>query len=224
MTEVNGLDMGKVRLVIIADTHGLHDSLELPEGDVLIHAGDLTKRGAVPEVRAFDRYLGTLPFEHRIVIAGNHDFCFQQQPEEARRLLTNAVYLEDEAVVIRGIKFYGSPWQPWFFDWAFNLHRGAPIREKWQLIPRNTDVLITHGPPAGFGDRTVSGDKVGCEELSKVIEKVRPRVHAFGHIHEGYGQWSERGTTYVNASTCDFHYEPSNPPVVLDYDLGDGKG
>jgi len=213
--------MSSIRLVLISDTHGAHESLELPEGDVLIHAGDITKRGTLPEVREFDRYLGKLDFEHQIVIAGNHDFCFEQQPEEARRLLSNAIYLQDEEIVLEGIKLYGSPWQPWFFDWAFNLHRGVPIREKWRLIPKDTDVLVTHGPPLGFGDTTVRGDQVGCEELRAVLKHVRPRVHAFGHIHEGYGQWRENDTVYVNASICDFDYEPINPPFVFDYEIED---
>ena len=212
--------MDQLRLVVISDTHGLHERLSLPEGEVLIHGGDITRRGKLDEVRAFDRFLSQQNFRHRIVIAGNHDFCFEQQPQEARRLLTHATYLEDEAVEIEGVRFYGSPWQPWFYDWAFNLHRGAPLREKWDLIPPETDVLITHGPPLGLGDQTTRGEKVGCEELRRAVKRIRPQFHIFGHIHEGYGQWEEDGTTFVNASTCNFNYEPRNPPVVLDVPKG----
>lgn len=211
--------MRSVRLVLISDTHGMHEALDLPDGDVLIHAGDVTAHGTLREVREFDRYLGSLRFRHRIVIAGNHDFCFEQQPAEARQLVTNATYLEDNLLELEGVWFYGSPWQPWFFDWAFNLHRGAPIRARWNLIPAETVVLITHGPPLGFGDTTVRGDQVGCEELDLVVRRIRPRLHVFGHIHEGYGQWSRDGTTFINASTCDIGYQPSNPPVVFDLDL-----
>ncbi len=210
--------MGLLQLVVISDTHGMHNNLEIPEGDVLIHAGDITMRGKLDEARAFDRFLGGLPHRHKIVIAGNHDFCFEQQPEAARKVITQAIYLEDEAVEIEGVRFWGSPWQPWFFDWAFNLHRGVPIREKWDLIPGDTDVLITHGPPLGFGDVTARGEPVGCEELIKAVERVRPRLHLFGHIHEDYGTWESDGTTFVNASTCNYHYQPTNPPIVLDYD------
>jgi Icc-related predicted phosphoesterase len=214
--------MRSVRLVLISDTHGRHEALSMPEGDVLIHAGDVSERGSLREVRAFDRFLGSLRFRHRIVIAGNHDFCFEQQPAVARQLVTNAIYLEDRSLELAGVRFYGSPWQPWFFDWAFNLHRGAPIRAKWDLIPEGTDVLITHGPPMGHGDTTVRGDRVGCEELAAAVARVRPRLHVFGHIHEGYGQWSRDGTTFVNASTCDEVYVPCNPPVVFDLEVPAG--
>ena len=95
-----------------------------------------------------------MPHPDKIVIAGNHDFCFERDPRHCVRLLTNAVYLQDSAVVVRGLKFCGSPWQPWFCDWAFNLRRGQPLREKWDLIPSDTDVLITHGPPQGINDFT----------------------------------------------------------------------
>ncbi len=206
-----------MRLVVISDTHGLHDRLEIPEGDVLIHAGDLTSHGDLHEVRAFDAFLARLDHRYKLVIAGNHDFCFERRPAAARALLRHAVYLEDEAALVEGVRFYGSPWQPWFYDWAFNLERGAEIRAKWDLIPGDTEVLITHGPPLGHGDVTARGDSAGCADLLERIRQVRPRFHLFGHIHEGYGTSSDGTTTYVNASTCDLRYRPVNPPVVLDW-------
>ncbi len=205
------------RLVVISDTHGLHDQLEIPDGDVLIHAGDLTRRGDLHEVRAFDNFLAGLGHRHKLVIAGNHDFCFERQPAAARELLRHAVYLQDQAIEVCGIRFYGSPWQPWFYDWAFNLRRGAEISAKWQLIPDDTQVLITHGPPLGHGDVTVCGDAAGCADLLERIRQVKPRYHLFGHIHEAYGISEDAGTTFVNASTCDFRYRPIQPPVVLDF-------
>lgn len=206
-----------LRLVVISDTHGLHDRLEIPPGDVLIHGGDLTSRGDLHEVRAFAAFLARLDHPHKLIIAGNHDFCFERQPAAARELLRHATYLQDDAAEIEGVRFYGSPWQPWFYDWAFNLERGAEIRAKWQLIPADTEVLITHGPPLGHGDVTVRGEAVGCADLLERVREVKPRYHLFGHIHEAYGTSEDGATTFINASNCDFRYRPVNPPVVIDY-------
>jgi Icc-related predicted phosphoesterase len=104
-------------------------------------------------IKDFDDWLGTLPHKHKIVICGNHDLCFEDNPKEARKLMKNAHYLEDETIEIEGLKFYGSPWQPEFHNWAFNLNRGEEIKKKWDLIPNDTDVLITHGPPYGILDK-----------------------------------------------------------------------
>jgi len=150
-----------MKLITISDTHGLHWSLDIPDGDVLIHAGDLTDRGILEEVSEFNTFLGTLPHPHKIVIAGNHDLCFEDYRMDCEEALTNCIYLQDQEVTIDGVRFYGSPWQPWFYDWAFNLERGPEIRAKWDLIPEGTDVLITHGPPYGIGDLTARGDKGG---------------------------------------------------------------
>ena len=193
-----------MRLVLISDTHGLHDQVEVPGGDVLVHAGDLTSRGELHEIEAFDAFLARQPHRHKIVIAGNHDFGFERRPAEAQALLRHCVYLEDEAVTVGGVRFWGSPWQPWFYDWAFNLRRGAEIRAKWERIPDDTEVLVTHGPPLGHGDVNVRGDAVGCADLLERIRQVRPHYHLFGHIHEAFGTTSDGNTTYVNASSCDF--------------------
>ena len=129
---------------------------------------------------------------------------------------------------VAGLRVWGSPWQPWFYDWAFNLPRGPALREKWDLIPYDTDVLITHGPPFGFLDgaaRPASGwsdqdevsvEHLGCEELRRALDRVRPRLHVFGHIHEGYGRGQLADTILVNASNCDEDYRPVNAPVVID--------
>jgi Icc-related predicted phosphoesterase len=202
-----------MKLVLVSDTHFWHDALDIPDGDVLLHAGDLTRHGTLADVEVFNDYLGTLPHAHKIVVAGNHDFCFEREPQAARPLLTNAIYLEDEAVTIDGVHFYGSPWQPWFYDWAFNLERGEPLRRKWDLIPDHTDVLVTHSPPQGHGDRTQSGTLAGCEELIVAVERVQPALHVFGHIHEAYGTTRNALTSFVNASICDLSYNPLNAPV-----------
>lgn len=206
-----------MKLIAIADTHGLHESLEIPDGDILIHAGDLTRHGSLEDVLDFNEFLGTLPHPHKIIIAGNHDLCFENYREACEELLTNCIYLQDQEVIIDGIKFYGSPWQPWFYDWAFNLEHGSEIRAKWELIPEDTDVLITHGPPYSIGDLTARGDQAGCQDLLEAVEKIKPGLHIFGHIHEGYGVTSNGVTTFINASTCDQLYQPVNPPLINEY-------
>ena len=211
--------MSKLKIVAISDTHNRHSQLEVPDGDILIHAGDITSKGDLRDVRRFNNFLGDLPHKHKIVIAGNHDFCFEREPQAAQKELTNCIYLQDSEVVIEGIKFYGSPWQPWFFDWAFNLQRGEEIRRKWELIPSDTDVLITHGPPLNHGDKVSSGSAVGCEDLLNKIMEVKPRYHIFGHIHEDYGISKNENTTFINASTCTLSYKPENPPIVFEYIL-----
>jgi Icc-related predicted phosphoesterase len=188
----------------------------VPDGDLLVHAGDLTSRGTVEEVVKAASWLRSLPHRHKVVIAGNHDFLFEQSPGVARGLMDGLTYLEDGEAVVEGLRIWGSPWQPRFFDWAFNLDRGAPIRAKWDLIPAGLDLLVTHGPPLGHGDVTVAGQAVGCADLLDAVRRVRPRWHVFGHIHEGHGITEDGGTTFVNASTCDVRYRPVNAPVVIE--------
>jgi predicted phosphodiesterase len=200
-----------MRIVLISDTHSRHREYDLPDGDLLLVAGDVTKRGTREQILAFDEWLGTLPHRHRVVIAGNHDFALEQVPG-ARGWITNATYLQDEEVTVGGLRIWGSPWQPRFFDWAFNLDRGAPLRAMWRRIPTGVDVLVTHGPPRGILDRTFRGDDVGCDDLrDEVLDRVRPKLHVFGHIHEARGQVVMDGVHFVNASS----WEPV-PPFVVD--------
>jgi len=211
-----------MRLVIVSDTHNKMSFINLPKGDVLIHCGDFTVTGTVSEITQFNRELlrQANKFNHIIIIAGNHDLLFERQPQLARSLLDSRVnYLQDSFCVIDGIKFYGSPYQPRFFDWAFNLMRGAELAEKWNLIPDETDVLITHGPPFGILDevpRQYFIENTGCEELRKRVETIKPKLHIFGHIHCGYGTTEKFGVKFANASNCDESYEPTNAPVVID--------
>ena len=208
-----------LRIVAISDTHARHKGLSIPPGDILIHAGDMTEMGSLSDVVSFNEFLETLPHPHKIVIAGNHDFCFENRPQEAQALLTNCLYLEDEALEIEGIKFYGSPWQPFFFDFAFQRQRGAEMQEIWNRIPPDTDILITHGPPHGKLDLTNWGVQAGCEELLDAVRQIKPKYHIFGHIHETYGQTSDAQTRFINASVCTLNYQPINPPIFFDYPL-----
>jgi predicted phosphohydrolase len=211
----------KLRIVAASDTHSRHARVQVPDGDIFIHAGDATMRGTVAELIEFNRWLGTLPHPTKVVCAGNHDLLFEKNPSLARTLITNATYAEDQLVTAQGLRMYVSPWQPRFFDWAFNLNRGAEMRRKWDLIPDGLDVLVTHGPPHGILDVSgLTGGHVGCEELRAAVERVRPRLHVFGHIHHGYGVLDWNGTRFVNACTCNESYQPLNPPVVIELEAG----
>ncbi len=132
-------------------------------------------------------------------------------------LLTNVEVFVDDYVIIDGLLYYFSPYQPEFCDWAYNLPRGEPLREKWSLIPDNVDVLVTHGPPHGILDVAPFGGNVGCEELRQVIgTRINPKLHVFGHIHDGYGMTKIGNTTFVNAAICTERYQPINAPIVID--------
>lgn len=214
-----------MRLVCIADTHGRHSKRgrmpRIPNGDVLIVAGDISSDGSKQGAQVFNTFLGAQPHKHKIVVAGNHDWHFYRHPDEAKELLYNAVYLQDEEIIIDGVKFYGAPWQPEFLNWAFNLPRGLALAEKWALIPDDTDVLITHGPPAGIMDvasayKNNPPKHVGCDDLFKRVHGVQPKVHIFGHIHYSYGQEKREETTFINCSTCNERYEPLNPAIIVE--------
>ncbi len=207
-----------IRIVCVSDTHNQQGQFVVPPGDILIHAGDLTGWGTLPEIAAVNEWLGRLPHKDKIVIAGNHDFLFEREGALARSLITNASYLQDSMVELQGLRFWGSPWQPWFYDWAFNLPRGEALREKWEMIPEGIDVLVTHGPPRSILDLTSGGEHVGCEDLRDTVGRMSapPQLHVFGHIHEAYGIHRTHRTVFVNASICDLAYRPTNKPVVID--------
>lgn len=216
-------------ILTFSDTHGRHRHIPpqwFVPADVIVFAGDLTDVGNVTEVEDFLNWFSGLPYEYKIFVAGNHDFCFQPTDykyPKLKRILDEYLtvnkfmfYLSDSSVSINGIKFYGSPWQPWFGDWAFNLHRGNPIREKWNLIEKDTNVLITHGPVAGIHDVVKHGGSCGCSDLKEVIGELKDlKLHVCGHIHEGYGSITKEGVGYVNASTLDYKYSVTNKPIII---------
>ena len=191
-----------MRLVLLSDNHGLYRERSIRERDLLIHAGDWCREGEAGEARSFGEFFRGLPHRYKVVIAGNHDRCLKADPGLGPETLAGCHYLLEGGVEIGGAAFWGSPWQPWFFDMALNLERGAELREKWNLIPAHADVLITHGPPHFVLDRTETGENVGCGGLRAATQRTRPRLHVFGHIHQGYG-WRRVGRTlHVNASNC----------------------
>jgi predicted phosphohydrolase len=207
-----------LRIVCLSDTHDRHDQIAVPDGDVLLHAGDFTKRGRAEEVERFAAFLRALPHRHKVIVPGNHDFLCEREPARARELLADVHYLCDEGVTLDGLRVWGSPWQPWFHDWAFNLPRGDALAAKWALAPEDVDVLVTHTPPHGVLDRCWDGREVGCEALLAALPRIRPRLHVFGHIHEAAGVALRGPTLHVNAASCDLSYRPTQPAVVVEWD------
>jgi Icc-related predicted phosphoesterase len=207
-----------MKIVFISDTHGQHEKLTLPEGDMIIHAGDVSKRGGMAEMESFLDWYESLPFTHKVFTVGNHDFLAENAPALFKKLIPdNCVYLENSDVVIEGIRIWGSPITPWFYDWAFNRQRGADIAKYWATIPEGTDIIVTHGPVYDILDRTTRGDLTGCEDLRTKIEEIKPKYHVFGHIHEAYGMKQVGDTTFINASVLDEQYRMANAPIVLDF-------
>jgi predicted phosphohydrolase len=208
-----------MKFVCLSDTHKLHDHIQVPHGDVLIFAGDMCGRGGMKSVRRFRDWFIAQPHSHKIVVAGNHDWQFQTNKEEARQLFCSypgVYYLEDNAIMINKFLIHGSPWQPEFCNWAFNLPRGELLARKWENISHEVDILITHSPPAGIMDENAYGQSCGCQDLKKRISHLKSlKLHVFGHIHEGYGRKTIDNITYVNASVCDELYNPRNPVQVV---------
>lgn len=210
-----------LNLVLISDTHGLHDQLDLPSGDMILHAGDVSSHGTEKEVKDFLEWFEGLDYQHKIFIAGNHDFFFENSAKEKITSIIppSITYLNDSGITIEGVKIWGSPISPWFFDWAFNRQRGTEIKKHWDLIPEDTDILMTHGPVHGILDKTKTGVDAGCEELLKKIDGSNIQLHLSGHIHEGYGERVVNGIRYINASVLDLQYRQVNNPVVLPFTL-----
>ena len=215
-----------LRIVCLSDTHGLHRQVQVPDGDILIHAGDLTVfdqplSASLAMLRDVNDWMGELPHSHKVVIAGNHDIVFRDEPEEARSLLTNAHYLENSGVTLEGLRFWGSPVTSVMESMAFATPPGMSSRAVWDLVPTDTDVLITHGPPYGTGDQLHEWTRhVGCLNLTQTVLRIRPKLHVFGHIHGGYGQTTSRtGTRFINCAAVDNKRVLTNAPVVVDLQL-----
>lgn len=204
--------MGK-KIVMISDTHGQHHDVILPKGDILIHAGDVSRSGKKTQIQDFLQWFSKQDFQYKIFIAGNHDFFFEQNTEDeiVQIIPENVIYLNDSGVELEGLNIWGSPIQPWFFDWAFNRQRGAEIKKHWDLIPNDTNILITHGPVYGILDKTTTQLNVGCEDLLTKIKTLSElKLHVSGHIHEGYGIIQESNITFINASILDVNYRLVN--------------
>lgn len=216
-----------MRLVAMSDTHGYHKRLTVPDGDFLIHVGDFSMRANRPAVCEFSRWFKALPHKHKIIVAGNHDVCLDGDRSWAQEEFAPAHYLVHEAATIGGLKIFGSPYSSSIFEpspWAFDYDPTGPRSEAlWSIIPKNLDILITHGPPKGVLDYVKmvnEGEEphVGDVNLLYYVKQTKPKVHLFGHIHEGYGAYQPRWSTtkFYNVSVCDVGYKPVNPITVFD--------
>jgi Icc-related predicted phosphoesterase len=229
----------KFKITLISDTHGKHTQLtkDLPGGDILIHAGDFMNSGyyKTEAIEFFNWFDAINNYDTKVFIAGNHDRLMEDDPSWAQGYLTGYKtidYLQDEEIGIYhddlngehsedNIHIYGSPWQPEFYNWAFNLPRNSDImKEKWDAIPNNTDILVTHGPAFGFLDLPGFGTpmNVGCEMLRYRIDELRPKIHVFGHIHGSYGYYYNGHTHFFNASVLNERYAYANLPFNFEWD------
>jgi len=214
---------GLLRFVAIADPHHRYSpGPVLPEGDVLVCAGDACMFGDMVEFNRFIVWWENLPYKHKIFVPGNHDRIVEQDVALCKNWLLGTHLLVDDMVEIEGIKIYGSPYTPEFCNWAFMLTHQEELEDKWSRIPERIDILVTHGPPRGILDEAgwelVDGvwtDRhVGCIELRKAIERVKPLYHIFGHIHSQGGKTKTvAGTQFINASLCNERYEHTNLPI-----------
>lgn len=220
------------RITLISDTHTKHHQLDLPGGDVLIHSGDLMNSGySAYEIEDFLKWFVSQNYDECIFIAGNHDRLFENKPEEVADILDvyGITYLQDSQHIVgedwddNKFNVWGSPWQPEFYNWAFNLPRcGTELESKWNAIPKDTDILVTHGPPQGHLD--VSGapynePNLGCELLRVRVDEIKPKIHVFGHIHGSAGYKFHEGTHFFNASVLSERYSVKNENgITFDWD------
>ena len=218
-----------MRITFISDTHTKHRQLDLPGGDLLIHAGDLMNSGySQYEIEDFCRWFEWQNYDRSIFIAGNHDRLFENVPDDVANIVNQygVEYLQDSQYLFGDfpdglVKIYGSPWQPEFYNWAFNLpRRGDELFNVWNDIPEDVDILVTHGPPQGHLD--ISGPpynepNLGCELLRVRVDEIKPKIHVFGHIHGSYGYKFHEGTHFINASVLNERYKPVNKPITVDW-------
>jgi Icc-related predicted phosphoesterase len=215
-----------MKISLISDTHGMHNitTNDLVGGDMIIHSGDISNVGKPKQIEEFFQWFSGLPYTYKIVIAGNHDWGFKNKVSEINKIIEkyedSIIYLQDEMVEIEGIKIYGSPWQPEFCDWAFNLPRnGEALKYVWSKIPEDVDILITHGPAFGHLDKVMGREEnIGCEMLRQRIDIIKPKIHVFGHIHSGYGHKFNGETHFFNASVLDEAYDYTHPPLNFKWD------
>jgi Icc-related predicted phosphoesterase len=214
-----------MKLTFISDTHTKHHGLNLSGGDVLIHSGDFMNSGYNKnDIMNFLDWFINQPYKQKIFIAGNHDRWFQDNPEETKQILDSTygglvTYLEDSGTKIGDVNVWGSPWQPEFMNWAFNLpKRGTELNDKWNLIPDNTDILITHVPPYGYLDKMSNYfENLGCELLRERIKEVKPKIHIFGHIHSGHGYMTNGDTHFINAAVLKENYQHGYKPINVEW-------
>lgn len=219
-----------IRVLAISDLHGNLPDIETC--DLLLIAGDIcpatdhhTDFQAWWLSTTFKWWLEKLPAKKIIGVAGNHDYIFQNKPSAVPKLPWT--YLQDSATEFEGLKIWGTPWQPYFFDWAFNLYE-PQLCEKWALIPNDTDIIVVHGPPYGYGDKAprIGGkgyELTGSPGLLEKIKEVKPKLCVFGHIHEGRGKWELDDTILANVTILNGNYKMVHEPMVFNLEARNGN-
>lgn len=210
-----------MKLTIISDTHTKHKQLDeylTEEADVIIHCGDFTSMGYDHEIGNFMRWFSNLnQFKHKIFIAGNHDLSFEEDFDYIKKFIPlNVIYLENREVVIDDVKFYGTPIQKEFCNWAFNT-KYDDLKKYYEMIPDDVDVLITHTPPLGILDTVINnvipqGTPILDEEI---LNRIKPKINCFGHIHESYGVKTINNINFINASVLNHRYMFTNKPIYI---------
>lgn len=222
------------KVACISDTHNKHKEIEMPEADILVCTGDISSRGYEHELQSFCKWMGEQDYKHKILVCGNHDIGAEKQALLFRQMCEDngIIYLNDQTVMVEGLKFHGSPVTPRFgHGWAWNrdikdtrtaseIANYVPsksIKVHWDMIPEDVDILLTHGPPQGILDWAMYPQAhVGCPELYKKVMEIEPKLHVFGHIHESHGQQKIGETIFVNAAICTLAYKPENLVQVVD--------
>lgn len=207
-----------MKIVCISDTHNKHELLSIPDGDVLIHAGDFTEGGTKREIENFFSWFAKQPHPHKICIAGNHEFYLEKlSPNQLQKQIPNGVnYLYQSEIIINNIKFWGSPFTPINSRWAFSK-TSSQIKKHWEKIPTDTDVLITHTPPYNILDESDAEVALGCKHLKKRVQSIQPSLHIFGHLHNNYGVVKREDITYINATSFNKTSKLINPPLQITY-------
>lgn len=212
-----------MKFCAISDQHGYLPNV--PKCDALLIAGDICCHGSVHQQlnwldTKFRKWLKSISVPV-FAVAGNHDWPMYEKLKEVEKLNLSWTYLQDEFVEFNGLKIYGSPWQKRFYDWAFNLDL-RDLTQKWELIPNDTDILITHSPPKFYGDLVARGTHEGCEALLRKLNQIKPKLHVFGHIHPGRGAWDYSVDDFViklaNVSLVNERYVMVNEPMVFEID------
>lgn len=205
-----------MKIICISDTHNKHDDIEIPDGDIIVHAGDFTEAGTKGETVRFLKWFSALPHFYKILVPGNHDFYIEKHINDLETIIPHNIHLLiNSGVNIKNVKFWGSPYTPGDGTWAFNEKLGTNILRHWEKIPGDTDFLITHSPPYGILDELDNKRHIGCEKLTKTISKIALPHHIFGHAHNNYGVVRTQSTIFLNASSLDNRYRPINTPLVV---------
>ncbi len=215
-----------MKIVALSDTHNTHEELDIPDGDLLIHAGDFSIWGEFKEISNFSHWMVKQPHPYKLVIPGNHDRYCEGMLSFCKELFAPVVFEEANVITLAGLRILCYSWTPApnpNSQWKFHPEYGEQdgFKRFWECAPPPVDILVTHGPPQGILDRvkfTHPGEdpNVGEYYLREYVKRNPPRLHLFGHIHEQYGKTTIGPTTFYNLCVCDDHYDPINPVTIID--------